>query len=161
MLKIRQSDDRLIFNMGIPMPEKWSLYWDSAQHSVIGGVWITVYSQKTPYISPMGMRYGVFFCPNKIALYFWLLEGNDLFSITNLEHVLDLKLTKHVCFRENRPYFDKTHCICGCQRWIIHSPSGRNLRNQGKMGSRFRHHEAPWATKYDTACLVSRRPTID
>ena len=32
MFKIRRSRDRLIFNMGIPIPDKkTSLYWDGAQ----------------------------------------------------------------------------------------------------------------------------------
>ena len=40
MLKIRQSHNRLILNMGIPIPGRVSLYYTPAQRSWRGVYWI-------------------------------------------------------------------------------------------------------------------------
>ena len=41
MLKIRWFRDRHIFNMGIPIPGKTSLYWDRPQEAWTNSVWKT------------------------------------------------------------------------------------------------------------------------
>ena len=47
MLKIRRSCDRLIFNMGIPIPEKDDLYRDGAQGNC--GKMLS-YQYRDPYV---------------------------------------------------------------------------------------------------------------
>ena len=97
MLKIRRSNDRLIFNMGIPVPgERRSFYWDGDLDSVVRRAYYTAYRLGLTY--SVRLRVTTFY---PIVLYVDRKTTHSLHGIYNQIHSYQSCLTNIMASSQN------------------------------------------------------------